>query len=64
MDLNHLFSRHQIALIDMMSAPCEESRSWAQCCADYYADKITEARARVDGFDPLHWWPGRSSTQH
>ena len=60
MDLNHLFSRHQIALIDMMSADCEESRAWAASCADYYADRITDARRRSDGHAPLHWLPSRS----
>jgi hypothetical protein len=58
-DLNHLFSRHQIALIDMMSAPCDDSRSWAANCADYYADRIADARSRVDGFAPLHWLPAK-----
>jgi hypothetical protein len=58
-DLNRLFSRHQFALDAVVTARCDESRSWAHICADYYADRITDARTRVDGASPLHWLPAK-----
>lgn len=44
MDLNELYSRHQIALIAMLNEASVPSRSRAEECANYYADRIATAR--------------------
>jgi hypothetical protein len=44
LDLNELFSRHQIALIKMSHAVSLPSRVEAEECSDYYADCIASAR--------------------
>lgn len=53
MDLNELFSRHQIALIEMTRAPTAAGRERAEGCADYYAGCITTLRSRFGVPDPI-----------
>jgi hypothetical protein len=47
LDLNHLLSEHQIALIRMMDSPDPAARDWAGTCVDYYAGRITVLRERL-----------------
>ena len=53
MDLNELFSRHQVALMGMMHASSPARRDWAQQCANYYADRIDTARPTLNGARPV-----------
>lgn len=53
MDLNELFSRHQIALIDMVHASTPASRAWAEECAAYYETCIVSQRRRLGLDEPL-----------
>jgi hypothetical protein len=47
MDLNHLLSEHQIALIKMTDSHDPDVRDWAGTCADYYAGRIAVLRERL-----------------
>lgn len=44
MDLNELFSRHQVAMIGMVHAASPSRRASAEQCANYYADRIDTVR--------------------
>lgn len=48
MDLNQLLSEHQIALIKMADACDMPTREWAGVRADYYADRITILREKLE----------------
>jgi len=48
MDLYHLQSEHQIALITMTDSHDPDVRDWAGTCADYYAGRITVLRERLE----------------
>lgn len=44
MDLNYLYSRHQISLFRADNADCEESRTAHREMADGYASQISDAK--------------------
>jgi hypothetical protein len=56
LDLNQLLFRHQRALIDSdAGAISPQGRRWAGLSADYYAERISEARSALGREDPFTW---------
>ena len=56
MDLNQLLFRHQRALIDSdAGAISPQGRRWAGLSADYYAERISEARSALGREDRFTW---------
>lgn len=53
MDLNELFSRHQVAMIGMVHAPSPSRRAVAEECANYYADRIADVRGLLTASHPV-----------
>ena len=53
MDLNELFSRHQVALMGMMHEASPASRDWAESRANYYAGQIDIARLALNVAQPI-----------
>ncbi len=52
MDLNELFSRHQVAMIGMVHAASPSRRASAEQCANYYAERIDSLRGLLTPCQP------------
>ena len=55
MDLNKLLHHHQRALIERGDAASPEARRWAGLSADYYAERISQARSALGREDRFTW---------
>jgi len=64
MDLNELFFRHQVALIQVAHSPSRACREWAEQCSDYYATRIVSLRRRLGAQSTIDNHPATKRLLH